>query len=417
MSLKFIKDKEYLFCEYRPEDGIEYIISKIRNQDTYRVKNIFTISRGGYYIIGDDEAIKFEIGSLAKDDDDYYLLDNKVFNFNNRIYIHKDMKVSNKVFIAPRNINLLSRIDDMSSEDIYIGGEVDTGGDSILKNGVIPESYFWQFVEKFPTTYEMNRYAESRIDGLLQEYINSKKDYIGNYNSYIDKKKNRINKTAKEAQSERVIYENELEKYTYYKTELTRMLDEEARYSERQWQEKVANIILMLFPKYIAYLREGAITTVGSDRRVDFVLVDTNGYIDIVEIKKSQGINIISKNPSYRKNHTPLRDLSGAVMQVEKYIYYLNRNSVNSEKVLKDNLKEKTREDIDIDIHISNPRAMLIMGRSEDFSSSQSEDFELIKRKYRNVVDIITYDDLLSRLQRLIEYFQRKAPNEKPTNN
>ena len=43
MSLKFIKDKEYLFCEYRPEDGIEYIISKIRNQDTYRVKNIFTI--------------------------------------------------------------------------------------------------------------------------------------------------------------------------------------------------------------------------------------------------------------------------------------------------------------------------------------------------------------------------------------
>ena len=145
--------------------------------------------------------------------------------------------------------------------------------------------------------------------------------------------------------------------------------------------------------------------------------MDTNGYIDIVEIKKSQGINIISKNPSYRKNHTPLRDLSGAVMQVEKYIYYLNRNSVNSEKVLKDNLKEKTREDIDIDIHISNPRAMLIMGRSEDFSSSQSEDFELIKRKYRNVVDIITYDDLLSRLQRLIEYFQRKAPNEKPTNN
>jgi hypothetical protein len=27
----------------------------------------------------------------------------------------------------------------------------------------------------------------------------------------------------------------------------------------------------------------------------------------------------------YRNNHIPLRELSGAVMQIEKYIYYLNR--------------------------------------------------------------------------------------------
>jgi hypothetical protein len=33
----------------------------------------------------------------------------------------------------------------------------------------------------------------------------------------------------------------------------------------------------------------------------------------------------------------------------------------------------------------------------------QMADFEVIKRKYKNVLDIITYDDLLERLRRIVE--------------
>lgn len=57
-------------------------------------------------------------------------------------------------------------------------------------------------------------------------------------------------------------------------------------------------------------------------------------------------------------------------------------------------------------ISISNPKAIIIVGRDEHHSSKMSAqqllDFELIKRKYANVVDIITYDDLLRRLDNII---------------
>ena len=38
------------------------------------------------------------------------------------------------------------------------------------------------------------------------------------------------------------------------------------------------------------------------------------------------------------------------------------------------------------------------MGREKGLSTEQLQDFEIVKRKYKNVVDIITYDDLLNRL-------------------
>ncbi len=40
-------------------------------------------------------------------------------------------------------------------------------------------------------------------------------------------------------------------------------------------------------------------------------------------------------------------------------------------------------------------------------SLPQLFDFELIKRKYANIVDILSYDDLLSRLSKIIEKFRK----------
>ena len=38
------------------------------------------------------------------------------------------------------------------------------------------------------------------------------------------------------------------------------------------------------------------------------------------------------------------------------------------------------------------------MGREDRLTEDQKKDFEIIKRKYKNVIDILTYDDLLRRL-------------------
>ncbi len=50
---------------------------------------------------------------------------------------------------------------------------------------------------------------------------------------------------------------------------------------------------------------------------------------------------------------------------------------------------------------------MIILGRDVDFAADQKFDFEIIKRKYANVIDIMTYDDLLRRLDNIISMIQK----------
>lgn len=47
------------------------------------------------------------------------------------------------------------------------------------------------------------------------------------------------------------------------------------------------------------------------------------------------------------------------------------------------------------------------MGRENNFRLEQKADFEVVKRKYKNVVDIMTYDNLLERLPCTVEQIQK----------
>ena len=48
-----------------------------------------------------------------------------------------------------------------------------------------------------------------------------------------------------------------------------------------------------------------------------------------------------------------------------------------------------------------------------DFSEEQKKDFEITKRKYKNIIDIITYDDLLHRLETTISILENQNNTEK----
>ena len=54
---------------------------------------------------------------------------------------------------------------------------------------------------------------------------------------------------------------------------------------------------------------------------------------------------------------------------------------------------------------------MILLGRDNDFSGNQRFDFEIIRRKYANMLDIMTYDDLLRRVGNIIEMMKRQAPS------
>ena len=90
--------------------------------------------------------------------------------------------------------------------------------------------------------------------------------------------------------------------------------------------------------------------------------------------------------------------------QVEKYIYTLNHGGSSAESKLQHDLAEELPEGMTV--RIANPQGMLLMGRSNNLSSDQLLDLEIIKRQYKNVVDIMTYDDLLSRLRNIMKQLE-----------
>jgi len=175
------------------------------------------------------------------------------------------------------------------------------------------------------------------------------------------------------------------------------------KYNERKWQKEILQIIRLIFPKYIAVFDEVEIKDMSQKkRRLDYLLIDSEGYVDIIEIKKPFDCEVISRN-THRENHLPNRELSGAIMQAEKYILYLSKEGKSREMTL--NKKYKGKLPKDCEIKITNPGAMIILGRSHNLTKDQKGDFEVIKRKYKNIIDIITYDDLIKRLEAIINQF------------
>lgn len=115
----------------------------------------------------------------------------------------------------------------------------------------------------------------------------------------------------------------------------------------------------------------------------------------------------------YRDNYIPTKELSGSIMQAEKYLFHLSKWGLAGEKVLSQRYASELPSGMGI--RITNPKAMIILGRdrrpdgAEALDASQQLDLEIIKRKYANVIDILTYDDLLRRLNNIIASLRRRA--------
>ena len=69
--------------------------------------------------------------------------------------------------------------------------------------------------------------------------------------------------------------------------------------------------------------------------------------------------------------------------------------------------KYKDKLPNNLKINITNPKGIIIMGREHNLSPNQIGDFEVIKRKYNNIIDIMTYDDLIKRLIFTIEQLEK----------
>lgn len=403
--INFFKVDKQLILSYTPEQQPHWVEKALKEKGKIIFKRTFTFTLLHLFKLEDSDQKENEDLNLFEEfkpsyfvfanlENDYYKIVRGILIDNFNIYLHKEINPISAFFAADSNVSVFKLIDNISNQDIYIGGD---------KINAIPFGVFEKMLTYFPTAHERRKYVEARIASVIRNYLDNTKDAESTYQKYLNKKLHKkginLNKTFQEF---------ELIKYQKIYDKLTEMLNEEEQYSENQWQEEILQIILLLYPKYISVFKEvpiyAKITNDIKLKKIDFLLVDSNGNIDIVEIKKPFENSVMTQG-YYRDNFIPLRELSGTVMQIEKYIYYLNRWSYEGEKFLSE--KYKSRLPFGFEIKITNPNGIIIMGRENNLSVDQKRDFEVVKRKYKNVLDIITYDNLLERLGFMIEQIKK----------
>lgn len=394
-------DKKIIFVYYVSEYiGRDWVREILKEKKEVTFKKTLNFKAHDEYEIQVEENSNYEdfleefppIGFVfAELEGDYFKIRKETTGTKSDFYFHKDIDIQSEYLIAETDISILKQIDRLVNEDVYIGGDAENN---------IPFEAFNKMVDEFPTTYEKKLYAEARVSMIIKNYFDSTTDSELKFQNYLNKKVSKQGKNLK-----KMFQEYELQKFRTIQEKLRGMLNSENGYSEDQWQNEILEIILLLNPKYICSFKTVHLKIDNKKRRfLDFMLVDANGNVDVIEIKKPFE-NAIMTNSVYRGNYTPHKDLIGTVMQLEKYLFHLNRYGETGEK----KLTEKYKDDLPVGlkIKITNPKGFVIMGRENNLNGEQKSDFEIVKRKYKNVIDVITYDDLLQRLDFTIRQIQK----------
>lgn len=209
------------------------------------------------------------------------------------------------------------------------------------------------------------------------------------------------------------LLESELAKFVLIRDTLGDWLGDAAVRVERDWQRLIMTFLLLIFPKYVAILENVRISdfysTPGRVRRrfIDLALVDAAGNLDVIEIKRPHGGGLLAAG-DYRDNGFPSRELSGTIMQAEKYLFHLSKWGVVGERKLSE--RYASLLPAGLAMRVTNPKAIVILGRdrADSVAGEWAIDLEVVKRKYANMMDIMTYDDLLRRLDNVIASLRRR---------
>lgn len=388
---------------YQPEQsGPGWLDDKLDSEGEATLSRTFTVQKKDLVATDphdefgfiDDDVRRFGIGTIS---DGYRTIRKDVLGLKHDLLLADSLRLRQKSFIAERNISVFRRIDDLIDEQIVVGGS---------RPGAIPADEFARLLHDFPTSTELTKYSWIRITRVLREYMETMSDAEQNLADYMERRASSHVKSLPGAHGRiPAASELELEKFTYVRDRLVEMLKDAETYSEADWQTAVADLFLLVFPQYVAVLRHVQVKEYYSQaprftvRDIDLMLVGANGCVDIIEIKKPFARSLVSKG-KYRDNHIPVRELSGSLMQAEKYLFYLSKAGREGEKDIA--RKHGACLPAGLEVRIANPKAIILSGRDDALTDREKFDFEFARRAYSNVLDIISYDDLLRRLDNII---------------
>ncbi|MCU6456023.1 DUF4263 domain-containing protein [Sphingomonas sp. A2-49] len=402
-----------VILEYEPESwDARWVWTKLRTEGRVRIAKVFHFERADLLgeLPNDDDfenidgfVYRFRFGSQRAG---FRVIEGRRLGINHAVRIADALPLERRLFVAHRDMSIFRGLAAVMPN----GGEIVIGGD---EDGSIPIVEFERLLSKFPTTTELNRYARARVADVVGQYVDGMADARRHYEEYMNRHK-AIGATGSFDTEE--LLEAELAKYELIRDTLRGWLAAAEVRVERDWQQLLMKFLLLIFSKYVAILENVQITDVystpGRARRrfIDIALVDAAGNLDVIEIKRPRGSLLAGGD--YRENGFPSRELSGTIMQAEKYLFHLSKWGLDGERALTERYAAKLPPRMSI--RVTNPKAIVIIGRDPTggVGGEQAVDLEVVRRKYANVMDIMSYDDLLRRLDNVIASLRRRIDEE-----
>jgi len=158
--------------------------------------------------------------------------------------------------------------------------------------------------------------------------------------------------------------------------------------SEAKWGEFLKKNLFLVESKYIKLIPQLNVVLAGS-RLVDFGLIDSQGYLDLFEIKKPNTPILATRKD--RGNYYWNAEATKAIVQAEKYLFNSERKAAL--------LTEDIKGELGVDVKIVRPRAVVIMGHSNQLDCDEKkEDFRILRMSLKNV-EVTLYDELCERLK------------------
>ena len=258
--------------------------------------------------------------------------------------------------------------------------------------------------KRLVTKTEVEAYIIQQNRQVAETFFAANNDY---HDQFLKQKQNKRNESISLLTSQN---KSALESVRLFlqskRDELKKRLDAKdarSRWDEHSYQELLLEIFPFIFPQYTHFIREYHFNidnnTLKKEDIPDFIAATANLSVDILEIKKPS-FNLCYKT-SYRKNYVFSHEVQGMISQIQKYIYNLERNSKREEPKLTKIFKEKANFSKD-NLHIRSPKAIVIIGRSPSPETEQMRDLEIYKRRYQDIADFLTYDDVIMRMDQII---------------
>lgn len=412
MSKRFyLNEKNDLVMECYPEWGnsvesmYDKLCGKASKSSTLVINHTFYLEKKNLTaeskrILKDDplqDSIDFVVGKLTRDKE-YIALDRSVFHLQFNVFFDPTITLYQHYF-SKEGASVIAAISNVAKRDIYIDSNKNYNG----YEGHVSLNQFKEMISRMLTNYGISLYKQKMAEEVAGQYFDVNYENTNRYERYIGKQLDI--KPYKESLSPEY-YSSKIYEYEQILTYLKKALDDNSL-PETEWQKAIADVLLLLYPKYLYIFSQFEFKSLGKDKKPDFIAIDNDGNVDVIEIKKASIGKMLRR---YRDNYVPSSEISCACVQIEQYIFYMMSNKTEVEKQIKDAYKEIIG---DLRINIINPQGILIAGRSGDLLEAEKKDFEVAKRMHKHIYDVLTYDILIERLNNTINAFKAKLKNNK----